>query len=100
MRNQRETRTRSREKMMEILSNTYPDQWINVSEEFRGSEGGIWLDAECGVTDKNGKLLFDYYNQDLAKRQFGVIEHLAKWAERAGWYFEWNDPGTIFLWEI
>jgi len=86
--------------MMEILRNTYPDQWVDVSEEFRGSEGGIWLDAECDVTDRNGNLLFDYYNQDLAKREFGVIAHLAKWAERAGWYFEWNDPGTIFLWEI
>jgi len=100
MKRQRKTRTRSREQMMEILSNTYPDQWINVSEDFRGSEGGIWLDAECGVTDRNGNLLFDYYSIDHRNRYFGVINHLANWAERAGWFFEWNDAGTIFLWEI
>ena len=85
---------------MEILRGKYPDQWMNESEEFNGSEGGIWLDAECDVTDRNGKRLFDYWNQDLAKREFGVIEHLNQWAGRAGWYFEWWDAGTIFLWEI
>lgn len=99
MRKQRETRTRSREKMMEILSNTYPDQWIHLSEEFDGSEGGIWIDAECGATDRNGYLLFNYYSQDHDERDFGVIKHLDRWANRAGWFFEWNDPGTIFLWK-
>jgi hypothetical protein len=30
---------------------------------------------------------------------FGVDPKLNDVVENAGWYFEWNDPGTIMVWE-
>ena len=86
--------------MMEILENTYPYLWMNYSEEFDGSEGGIWICAEGPDVDRRGDLLFSYYNEDRADREAGVLTHLRRWAERGGWFFEWNDPGTIFMWKI
>lgn len=87
-------------KMMEILENTYPGLWMNYSEDFNGSKYGIWICAEDGVVDRNGDELFDYYAMNHRKYMFGVVKHLSNWAQRAGWYFEWHDPGTIFMWKI
>jgi hypothetical protein len=30
---------------------------------------------------------------------FGVDPKLNKMVEDSGWYFEWNDPGTMMVWE-
>jgi hypothetical protein len=30
---------------------------------------------------------------------FGVKPSLNKVVENAGWYFEWQDPGTMMVWE-
>lgn len=92
-------RKRSRAKMIEILENTYPNLFVSITEEFDGAEGGIWISGEDGTTDKNGRELFNYWTEDHENYTFGVVNHLNRWANRAGWMFSWNDAGTIMMWE-
>jgi hypothetical protein len=91
--------TKSRHYMMQRLEKSYPGMFISMTEDFNGSEGGIWLSGEDGIEDRNGNQIFNYYAES-ENYTFGVINHLDRWAERNGWYFEWNDPGTIMMWEI
>lgn len=88
-----------REAVMTKLKATYPKLFINTTEAFDGSEGGIWMSGEDGVVDKKGDLIFDYYAES-SKYEFGVIYHLNNWAERNGWMFEWYDAGTIMMYPI
>jgi hypothetical protein len=64
-----------------------------TTEEFSGSKGGIWLGGE----EDDG--LFSYYSES-SKYVIGVLKTLQEAAEKRGWYFEWNDPGTIMCWPI
>lgn len=85
---------------MQILESTYgADLVCGTTEEFNGDEGGIWLCGEGGQLDRNNMRIFHYYNDDFegAHYTFGVRNHLHRWAERAGWFFEWYDAGTIML---
>jgi hypothetical protein len=86
----------SRNSMMNWLEK----KGINVcgtAEHFYGTEedkdGGIWMSGE------EGDGFFDYYNQS-SKYDFGVLITLSKQVEKKGWYFEWNDPGTIMAYKI
>ena len=88
----------SRDQMIAKLKKAYPSLFISTTEEFNGSEGGIWLSGEDGTTDRNGNVLFNYWSEDHTNRTFGVINHLNNFVERNGWFFEWNDAGTIMLW--
>jgi hypothetical protein len=88
---------------MESKSITFMKNWllkkgINVvgtTEEFNGVRGGLWIDAE----DYSGQRFFNYYNYSES-HIFGVKKKLSEQANRYGWYFSWNDPGTMMLWEI
>lgn len=66
-----------------------------TTEEFDNSEGGIWISAE----EPDNELFFDYYAETKAF-ELGVRVTLDDFLEKRGWYAEWNDPGTIMLWEI
>jgi hypothetical protein len=93
-----------RNKLMELLKVKYPTLFISTTEAFNGTDGGVWLSGESGVTDKGGMKLFDYYaSYRLDPRgsyKNGVRYHLANFLEKHGWQAEWNDPGTIMLWKI
>jgi len=67
---------------------------IGTTEEFSGSKGGIWISGE------EGDGFFEYYSSDYDNRTFGVQNKLNEAVEKKGWYFEWNDPGTIMAWTI
>ena len=84
---------KTREYMMEQLEKAWGLEFTDTTERFNGVEGGIWLSAENGETDPmdGSQRLFDYWS-------FGVCNRLDRWAEECGWWFEWNDPGTIMLW--
>lgn len=92
------TMAKTREQMMTTLKTKYPKLFVNTTEEFNGNEGGIWM---CGedyeVVDRKDNRIFDYYS-DSSSYDIGVIYHLNRWANRNGWWFEWNDPGTIMMW--
>ena len=86
-----------RETIIAKLKAKYPTLFIKTTEEFDGSEGGLWMCGEdCDVTDRNGMPIFDYYAES-SKYDFGVIYHLNNWADRNGWMFEWYDAGTIMM---
>lgn len=66
-----------------------------TTEEFDGSERGIWISVEC----LENEYYFNYYAESRAF-ELGVRGTLYDFLEKRGWYAEWNDPGTIMLWEI
>tara|TARA_B110000908_G_C9991317_1_gene329891 strand:+ start:48 stop:323 length:276 start_codon:yes stop_codon:yes gene_type:complete len=66
-----------------------------TSEEFDGTEGGIWISAE----EEMNQWHFDYYAESN-RFQLGVSEEINKLLEDKGWFAEWYDPGTIFIYEI
>lgn len=65
-----------------------------TTEEFDGSEGGIWLSAE----EESNQWFFDYYADNRAY-ELGVKNTMRDFLEKRGWYAEWNDPGTVMLLE-
>jgi len=89
----------NRDELIIALEAKYP-QAFRTSEEFNGSEGGIWTSGEDGTTE-NGLEIFDYYSQDggSSSYTFGVLNSLHNYLEEHGWYGEWNDPGTMMIWE-
>lgn len=91
----------TRKKMMEILRVKYPKLFIRTTEEFDGSEGGIWSSGENGEEAKDGFRLFDYYAEDYneVRYQIGVHNEIRKVLEKNGWFAEWYDPGTIMFYE-
>jgi hypothetical protein len=101
---------KTREAMIAILAESLqasdPNEriFIRTVEEFYGNQvpvsekGGIWTSGESGYTYK-GRTAFNYYNES-AQYPSGVYRPLANMLEKHGWYAEWHDPGTIFIFEI
>jgi hypothetical protein len=92
-----EAKNLDREAMMEWLEG-YLD-FVRETEDFDGSKGGIWVSGENGDMYK-GKRIFDYYNEDYKKYEFGVYIPFAKEMKKRGWYGEWYDAGTMMIWPI
>ena len=82
----------TREEMLKVLGEYFPI--TGTTEDFDGSEGGIWICGECDYTNLRGVPYFDYY-AETQSYEFGVLTNLVRLAERHGWYFEWYDAGTI-----
>ncbi len=89
---------KTREYMMTQLEKKFGLDFIRETEDFNGATGGIWLSAENGDRYKDGRELFNYWNQEHEHYTFGVHNKINEWAENNGYWFEWNDPGTIMLW--
>jgi hypothetical protein len=85
-------------KGIKAMMSTLTKKGVHVcgtTDEFYGSKkenNGIWVAAEYTPE------LFDYYSYRWMDT-FGVDPKLNDVVENAGWYFEWNDPGTIMVWE-
>ena len=89
----------SREAMVSALQQKFNLSHIETSEEFDGSDGGIWLSAENGETASDDRELFNYYSEDHDNYTFGVHNEFQNFCEKNGWYPEWHDPGTLMIWE-
>jgi len=87
-----------RDVLVQLLALRYPGMLLKTTEQFDGSEGGIWTSAEDGLEAKDGFKLFNYYTEDFKKYNLGVHVDLAEWLEGNGWYAEWCDPGTVMIW--
>lgn len=87
----------SREKVMKALGELFPV--TGTTEDFDGSEGGIWICGECGYLNAVGVPFFDYY-ADTKSYEMGVLSNLRAMVEKMGWYFEWYDAGTIMVYPI
>jgi hypothetical protein len=90
-----EAKTAIRAEVMDFLETRL--KLVRTSEEFDGTEGGIWTSAENGET-LGGSKIFDYYSES-SKYEFGVLNKFAKELSKLGWYCEFYDPGTVMIWE-
>lgn len=68
---------------------------VGNTEDFDGSEGGIWLSAE----EPENEYYFDYYAMGRTY-ELGVRNSFREHLESMGWFAEWHDPGTMMLWRI
>jgi len=85
-----------RDGMMKFIEK-YMD-FVKTSEEFSGSEGGIWVSGE-NMDEFKGKTIYDYYagGKDY---ELGVNVKWEKELNKRGWYSEWYDAGTVQIWPI
>jgi hypothetical protein len=44
--------------------------------------------------------LFQYYSQGKSGFECGVEKELNTQTGQRGWYFQFNDPGTVMVWKI
>ena len=89
--------TMRRETLMQEIRKIMGEKWhLRPSEEFgTGSNGGIWTDGEN--IGKDGQMLANYNGPDNTGMGFWMHPRIKTLLDRAGWYLEWYDPGTIML---
>lgn len=92
----------TREKLIAIIKEKYPQLPVRTTEEFDGSKNGIWSSGEHGIEAKDEFPLFNYYAEDNKEIRyvFGVHKEIGDLLEAHGWYAEWHDAGTIMFWVI
>lgn len=73
-------------------------RFVRTTEEFNGSQGGIWVSGEDGDEYK-GATIYDYYTSGKSY-ELGVNIKWEKELNKRGWYSEWYDAGTVMIWEI
>ena len=73
-------------------------KFVKTSEEFDGTEGGLWASAEDGDMYK-GKRIYDYYAENHKSYTFGVLNVWEKELNKRGYYSEYYDAGTVMIWE-
>ena len=90
----------SRESLIKELEISFPYISLKTTEEFGASPGGIWTFAE-GEGDTYGPW-FDYdaamYDSSEIHYVMGVRRDVLAVIEKAGFYPEFNDPGTVMIW--
>ena len=86
----------SLEKIKEFASKHL--RFLSTSEEFDGTEGGLWASAEDGDMYK-GKRIYDYYSEDYKNYTFGVLNKWENELNKRGYYSEYYDAGTVMIWE-
>lgn len=88
---------------MAEISKKYPNLSIAVSEDFSQSDtNGIWVrGTEERITASDGRLLFDYYAEDYLEKHYiiGIHKEINALVESLGWFFEWYDAGTAFIYQ-
>ncbi len=85
---------------MEQLKTKWNVNFVSTTELFSGSVGGIWLSGEDSADMSDGEQMFNYYSGLTEPYELGVHNIMYEWLDKLGWYAEWNDAGTIMLWEI
>jgi len=92
-----EAKDTSREAMTAWIEKHMPV--AGTTEEFNGSEGGIWLCGECGDEYK-GNTIYVHYSEDYKNRTFGTYNKWEKELNKRGWYSQWYDAGTVMVYPI
>lgn len=85
-------RVTSVERLEQILESTYPE----ISCRIDGDALSIFSDFP---TDKGGYLLAEYYAGNEIGYDMGIRSHFKAWAERKGYWVEWQNPEHIKLWK-
>jgi hypothetical protein len=86
----------SLEKLKEFVSKHL--RFVSTSDEFDGTEGGLWASAEDADMYK-GRRIYDYYSEDHKNYTFGVLNSWEKELNKRGYYSEYYDAGTVMIWE-
>jgi hypothetical protein len=73
-------------------------RFVSTSDEFDGTEGGLWASAEDADMYK-GRRIYDYYSEDHKNYTFGVLNSWEKELNKRGYYSEYYDAGTVMIWE-
>lgn len=89
-----------RDELMNLLQEKYPKMFLRTTEEFDGTEGGIWTSGEDGLPAEDSFPLFEYYADDYQEKRYilGVHKEIYNFLEKHGWFAEWYDPGTTMFW--
>lgn len=91
-----EAKDATREEIMNLMETKYKIKFVRTTEQFDGQKDGIWIAGDNEEMLGNDRI-FDYYNKN-AKYVFGVLKKVNTEIKALGWYFSWNDPGTIMIW--
>ena len=91
-----EAKDATREEIMNLMETKYKIRFVRTSEEFDGEKDGIWIAGDNGE-ELSGNKIFDYYSKS-AKYKNGVLKNVVDAIEKKGWWFSWNDPGTMMIW--
>lgn len=88
-----------RDDFIDHLKMKFSLDFVSTTEEFNGSEGGVWVSGESGDVYK-GKIIYDYYSEDHKNYELGVLNKFEKQINKIGWYSEWYDAGTVMIWPL
>jgi len=88
--------TINRDALMALLQEKFPKMWMKESEQFDGTKNAIWTGE--GSMDNEDFPLFNY-GTDNTMYTMGIRKELFELLEDNGWYCEWQDAGTIFIFE-
>jgi hypothetical protein len=86
-----------RNQLIGELQSKYPKMFLSTTEEFNGEEGGIWTSGEDAPVNARGLPIFDYYTEKYDKYDLGIESKFRDYLDKLGWYCEWYDCGTIFI---
>ena len=73
--------------------------FVDTSESFNGSNGGVWLSGEECESTYSGMRIYDYYSES-SMYELGVLNKFEEVLQKKGWFSEWYDSGTVMIWEI
>jgi len=88
-----------RDDFIDHLKMKFSLDFVSTTEEFNGSEGGVWVSGESRDVYK-GKIIYDYYSEDHKNYELGVLNKFEKQINKIGWYSEWYDAGTVMIWPL
>jgi hypothetical protein len=89
----------TRDELMNYLITKVKLKFVKPGEDYSsGYRGQIWVGGENEEKFRGGRALF-YYNKSKAKYLNGVIKPLAETIINSGWFYHWNDPGTLFIYK-
>ena len=88
-----------RDDFIDHLQTKFSLTFVSTTEEFNGSEGGVWVSGEDRDTYK-GKIIYDYYTEDHKNYELGVLNKFEQQINKFGWYSEWYDAGTVMIWPL
>lgn len=93
------TESTNRQSVMKWVKGIFKSK-VRTTEEFGdGWNGGIWVCGECGDTYTNGKRIYNYYGNSRGYN-LGVLQEFESKLNKMGWYSEWYDTGTVFIFPI
>ena len=93
------TESKNRQSVMKWVKGIFKSKVRNTEEFGDGWNGGIWVCGECGDTYTSGKRIYNYYGNSRGYN-LGVLQEFESKLNKMGWYSEWYDTGTVFIFPI